>query len=292
MLSAPRPDDPASKRVARAALIVAHPGHELRVHHWLEEAAPVVCVLTDGSGRTRRPRLDSTKRVLKAAGAVPGPLFGMLSDAELYAALLDREHSRFTHAVDEVAALLLRERVGYVVGDAAEGYNPGHDLCRLVIDAAVRLASTQTGARIANYDFSLVAPPGHCPEALGADSLWYHLEDAAYARKLSAARNYPELQAEVEAALGGAGSVGLREHPDLAARFDFGGAAAEDFRVECLRPVATHAATPFAGPRPFYEDYGERQVAAGHYTRVLRYREHMLPLAAALDAHVGRAPLH
>ena len=35
----------------KAALIVAHPGHELRVHHWMELARPLVLVLTDGSGR-------------------------------------------------------------------------------------------------------------------------------------------------------------------------------------------------------------------------------------------------
>ncbi len=284
----PSSTDP--KNAARAALVVAHPGHELRVHGWLEEAAPVVCVLTDGSGRTRRSRLDSTTGVLRAAGADAGPVYGALTDAELYAALLDRDHATFKRLVDEVAAVLVLEDVGCVVGDAEEGYNPGHDVCRLVIDAAVRLARREAGRSVENYDFTLVAPPGLCPEALREDAVWYHLGDAAYARKLSAALNYPELGAEVEAAFGGAGSAGLREHPDLAARSDFGGAALYDFRVECLRPVDSRlrAAPPFRGPRPFYEDYGERQVAAGHYARVLRYSEHVLPLAAALDAHVNR----
>lgn len=32
----------------RAALVVAHPGHELRVYGWLEQARPRVFVLTDG----------------------------------------------------------------------------------------------------------------------------------------------------------------------------------------------------------------------------------------------------
>ncbi|MGH8058848.1 MAG: hypothetical protein ACREOH_16680, partial [Candidatus Entotheonellia bacterium] len=33
---------------------------------------------------------------------------------------------------------------------------------------------------------------------------------------------------------------------------------------------------------PFYEHYGQKQVAAGHYHRVLRYDEHIAPLAEAL----------
>lgn len=293
MPSTIRRTDSASEQPARAALVIAHPGHELRVHGWLEEALPTVCVLTDGSGRTQRSRLDSTTRVLDAAGTAPGPVYGALSDVELYTAVLDYDHSPFTRVVDEVAGLLLRERIDRVVGDAEEGYNPAHDVCRLVINAAVRLVNLTSRRQIANYDFTLVAPPGHCPEALRADSIRLDLDEAALARKLAAARNYPELQAEVEAALSGAGSVGLQQHPDLARRAgpDFGASGAPDFGVEWLRRIDDGGETPapFAGKLPFYEEYGERQVAAGHYTRVLRYREHMLPLAAALNAHVERS---
>jgi hypothetical protein len=34
----------------RAALVIAHPGHELRALHWLRLSRPCVFVLTDGSG--------------------------------------------------------------------------------------------------------------------------------------------------------------------------------------------------------------------------------------------------
>ena len=281
---------PQGKR-PRAALVIAHPGHELRVHGWLEAARPRVCVLTDGSGRTGRSRLDSTTRVLDAAGARKGPVYGPLSDGELYAAVLEHEHAPFTRLVEELAATFVRERVEFVAGDAEEGYNPSHDICRLLVNAAVRLVNGTTGARIANYDFTLVGPSCHCPEHLRAGSLRLDLDEAAFARKLSAAHNYPELRVEVEAALSGAGSAGFREHPDLARQTgqDFKGACANDFRVEWLRPVVDGEQSSRANrERPFYEAYGERQVQAGHYRRVLRYREHVLPLAAALDAHVER----
>jgi hypothetical protein len=280
---------------ARAALVVAHPGHELRVYGWLEAARPCVCVLTDGSGRTERSRLASTTEVLEAAGTTPGPLYGEMSDAEFYRALLDFDHSRFTRIIDELASMFLRERVDFVVGDAEEGYNPAHDVCRLVVNAAVRVASCVAGTPVANYDFTLVAPPGRCPEALHPDAVWLRLDGETLSRKIAAARNYPELRAEVEAALSGAGSVGLRDHPDIAARHssDFGGASAGDFSIECLRPVdARRGCAPLFCDRPFYEEYGERQVASGYYSRVLRYRDHMLPLAAALDSHVERSITH
>ena len=284
-------ETPQGKR-PRTALVVAHPGHELRVHGWLEAARPLVCILTNGSGRTGRSRLDSTTRVLDAAGARTGPVYGPLSDGELYAAVLEHEHSPFTRIVEELASMFVRERVEFVAGDAEEGYNPSHDICRLLVNAAVRLVSRTTTARIANYDFTLVGPSCHCPEHLRAGSLRFDLDEAAFARKLSAAHNYPELRAEVEAALSGAGSAGSREHPDLARQTgqDFKGACANDFRVEWLRPVVDEGEPSSRADRerPFYETYGERQVQAGHYKRVLRYREHVLPLAAALDAHVER----
>src|SRR5215204_1323830 len=233
------PGTPQGKQ-PRAALVIAHPGHELRVHGWLETARPTVCVLTDGSGRTGRSRLDSTDRILDAAGARPAPVYGPFSDGELYAAVLERVHSPFIRLVEELAATLVRERVELVAGDAEEGYNPSHDICRLLVNAPVRLAQRTTGARISNYDFTLVGPPGPCPEHLRADSIRLDLDEAAFARKLSAAHNYPELRA---------GSVAFGEHPDLARRTgqEFGGACADDFRVEWLRPVAAAAGASHLG---------------------------------------------
>lgn len=190
-----------------------------------------------------------------------------MSDGDLYAAVLDHEHSPFLRLVEELASMVVHDRVEILVGDAEEGYNPTHDICRLLVDATVRLVGRTTTARIANYDFALVGPPDHCHEALRSRSIRLALDEAAFARKLSAALNYPELRSEVEAALSGA----------------------YDLRVECLRPVVDRdyaAAAPHNGR--FYEDYGERQVQAGHYERVLRYREHVLPLALALDAHVEK----
>lgn len=251
----------------RTILVIAHPGHELRVHGWLETTRPEVWVLTDGSGHTGRSRIASTTRVLAAAGAAPGPVYGQMTDVDLYNAVLNLEHRPFTSIVDQLAQAVLRDDVECIAGDAEEGYNPAHDICRLVINAATDLVELRTDKRIPSYDFTLVGAPQRGADEHRAHALWLDLDDAAFARKLSAAHNYPELQAEVESAL----SV----------------TDAANFRLEYLRLVDSHTRAPFAG-RPFYEEYGERQVQAGHYSHVLRYREHMLPLAAALTAHVRR----
>src|SRR4051812_8757577 len=75
----------------RAALIIAHPGHELRVHHWLEQAKPLVFVLTDGSGRTTQSRLASTSKILQQAGATSGSIYGRFPDATIYSIMLEKQ---------------------------------------------------------------------------------------------------------------------------------------------------------------------------------------------------------
>lgn len=93
------------------------------------------------------------------------------------------------------------------------------------------------------------------------------LDDDALARKLEATRSYPELAGEVEDALERFGPA--------------------PFRTECLRPVDT--ADPLGGWDPArvpeYERFGEQRVAAGVDRTVLRFGEHVRPLAQALWEH-------
>lgn len=274
-----------------AILAIAHPGHELRVHHWLETNRPEVWVLTDGSGHTGRSRIDSTTRVLQATGAGPGPVYAHLSDVDLYEAVLNCEHRAFIAVVDQLATALMRENVSCIAGDAEEGYNPAHDICRLIVNAAVNLVQLKQDRRVPNYDFTLAGAPAPCAGEPHPGAILLNLDDAAFTRKVSAARNYPELQAEVEAALDGTPNASFSNDPRLneRSRSTYGVTTANNFRVECLRPVDLSTVRIAEDRVPFYEEYGERQVKAGHYTRVLRYREHMLPLAKALDAHVRGA---
>jgi hypothetical protein len=252
-----------------AALVIAHPGHELRIYGWLERERPEVFVLTDGSGSAGQSRLSSTVELLRRAGARPGSLFGRFGDRELYEVILEGRIEVLTGLARELAEALIERGVDTVAADAIEGFNPSHDVCRLLTDAAVALARRRTGRAIASYDFLLEGRPD---ADLGNSSgfLRLELEAGALERKLAAARSYPEMAHEVERA--------LERH----------GAAA--FRVECLRAADPEVdVETLVEEPPYYEAYGERQVAAGRYSRVLRFREHFLPLARALR-ELGRTP--
>ena len=246
-----------------AALIIAHPGHELRVYGWLAKARPATFVLTDGSGHSGRSRLESTTRVLAGLGAKPADVYGRLTDKELYTAMLEGRVELFSKIVAEIARSLVESKADIVAGDAIEGFNPGHDLCRVIIDAAVRLARKMSDREIRNYDFPLTGRPDSYDGRARSDAVMLELDQQTFDRKIAAARHYGELSQDVEEAFS---DVGI-----------------EAFRFECLRPAGDSAADSLGSIPPLYERYGEQRVASGYYKQVLRYREHFLPLAEALS---------
>lgn len=249
-----------------AVLCVAHPGHELRVHGWLSRARPLVFVLTDGSGRSGVSRLEYTRSVLEGAGALPANVFGRFSDREAYEALLSGQATPFLAVVDELAAAIRQQGAQYVAGDAVEGYNAVHDVCRLIINAAVRRVHSR-GLAVSNYDFPLTGNPAHCPPELRKDALEIRLTAEELERKLTSARGCDDLAPDLEEALRAVGP--------------------QAFAIEMLRPAPSGGSDDGMPPGavPFYEIHGERRVGSGKYDRVLRRHQHVLPIAAALWRH-------
>src|SRR5687768_13632692 len=104
------PYNPARSRVPMKRfpyLLVAHPGHELRLHRWLELARPSLFVLTDGSGSAGHSRVPSTRAVLANAGARAGSIVAPFTDHQIYHAILHRD-------AGTVAAMTLRLAEAFV----------------------------------------------------------------------------------------------------------------------------------------------------------------------------------
>lgn len=245
----------------RAALVIAHPGHELRVYHWLSLARPRVFILTDGSGHSSKSRLHRTTTILDSLGARPGSIYGRLTDVEIYSAILDREIDLFVSVADELAGALVDHQIQYVVGDAIEGYNPAHDVCRLLINAAVERVR-QIGNSIDNFDVLLAYKLGDYPLSTMSEAISIDANEQMQSRKLQAARDYSELEVDVNRILDQEGIDALI--------------------TEYLRPVNEGSYQFPSREPPYYEIYGEKQVAAGRYQQVIRYRDHVLPIAKGL----------
>jgi hypothetical protein len=244
----------------KIAVVVAHPGHELMVHHLIERYRPTYFCLTDGSGGGAKSRIPSTTRLLREVGGTPGGIYGGFSDREIYRLLLNQRVEVFTALADELAKNLMDRDIGCVAGDAMEGFNPGHDICRALIDGAVAIVQARTGRVLQNYEFAV----HNDPAAIAAEAtIRLKLDDAALERKIAAAMAYPEMQGEVRAALNRFGK--------------------QSFAVEYLRPATTSAMLDkFEIVPPRYELLGEIRVSEGRYDEIVRYREHLFPVFAAL----------
>src|SRR5207244_7404681 len=259
---------------------VAHPGHELMVRGWVEGTRPRVFILTDGSGRRGASRIASSERVLRAARAEAGSVWGAMSDLSFYQAVLDGHIAAFVDLAKRLGDALIDLKPPYVAGDAREGFNPTHDICRMIIDAAVSRAR-RGGASIENYAFFLFAPHENAPSEGAINK---RLGDEELQRKLAAARAYPELAGEAEAAFTGTSRNLFPRHADLAAVVDASMDGMNERSLATERLAAAGNLPAANAERPFYEMYGERLVASGAYQRAIRYREHVQPIERALAA--------
>lgn len=237
----------------RALLVVSHPGHELRLHHWMELVRPDVLVLTDGSGSAGVTRLASTWAVLDRVGARLLDGDAAVPDARVYRALRQRDTEFFAALASSVCRHVAG---GYdlVVCDGLEGFNTSHDLCHYLVAAAA--THQPDGARPEVREFPLEAPPVSWAGE-GSDLLM--LDAAALDRKVRAALAYPELAVEVRASLSQMGEAAF---------------AVESLRR--VRPGREPKAPP--GTPPFYETFGERRVQEGVYPDVIRWADHVRPV--------------
>lgn len=237
-----------------SVLIVAHPGHELLVHHWLERARPLVFVLTDGSGGADKDRSQQSRMTIENAGGACGEVFAEASDRDWYDDILLGDTRRFEDVVERIARQCAAG-VDEIVCDRVELFNPVHDLANAVAHAVAR--SWTTGVRKSP---SLNTYPIETPEEfpLMEANTVAALPEPALVRKQRAIAGYHALALE---------------------------APHYESLIDCERIVPDEP--PFAWPaappcKPYYERFGEQRVRDGRYDRLITYARHVRPIALRL----------
>lgn len=264
------------------ALMVAHPGHELCVYGWMKLHKPVVYALTDGSAPSR---LNMTAKILEDVGATTGGFYGVTTDSEIYSALLEGNLQFFADLAHRFADVVLDEGITMVAGDAAEGYSPTHDVCRAVTSAGVAIANRRRpGVIVGDYEFTVIGRQDLSARDT-AGTIRVRLDDRTFQQKIDAMRSCPDIADEVSAGLDRVQLSSLQSFAPFAGEVEemvnlLGGV--EGFRTECLRPASGKPFICTHGQSPFYERYGEALATAGKYSRVIRYRDHYLPVAESL----------
>lgn len=174
--------------------------------------------------------------------------------------MLARDAGFFIEVLEGLTQSVIDSGAETIFGDAAEGYNPTHDLCRVIIDGVVAQVRRRTGRTLGNYAFQLTDWP-MAGEPCAGPGLEVVLSDEALAAKLAHCHAYEEMRGEVDRALADSGE--------------------EHFRREVFWPVTTTRLPS----RPHYQRVGAAKVSSGHYARVVGYDEHVAPIAAAIMGH-------
>ena len=237
-------------------LILAHPGHELRIHHWLELAKPRVYLLTDGSGGRETSRTAYSRHIVEAAGATPGAVFGEIPDAAWYQALLAGDNAFFLDVFAKVSADLDGAWDVQVVSDAVDGYNPVHDLA-FVFGSAVNMMLRRTSNGHRQLCSAAV------PNVPGSVQVEIELDPPARARKKAAIEGYAPLADEAR--------LILARDPD------------------CLNRERLISQDPdWTAPTPEWERIGQDRVTKGLYDRCITYRDNVEPVVRLLMTEGGR----
>lgn len=255
--------------MSSSVLCIAHPGHELRVLQWLREARPVVLILTDGSGSSKSSRLEASRELVQEAGGTVGRIFGRYPDRGLYEIIRNQDLSAVTGLADELLATLEECHADVIAGDMLEGFNTGHDLCRMLIQAAVSRHARRRGHPVKNYEIVLERLAATMAERKPAVTLQLGKEGIA-SKRACVEHRFPQLVEEMDRAVAKFGDVAV------ATETLFEAAEGLDDRWMEEEP-------------PYYETFGRKQVAAGLYSEVITHETHMRPIAQALQKWAAQA---
>jgi hypothetical protein len=219
----------------------------------MERERPRVFILSDGSGGAQSSRIAYSVASIDAAGATLIEGSGQRSDRDWYAAMVAGDVVTFAETVDTIVAAAIAAPL--VVADAADGYNPLHDLCQALAVAVAARISRETPPKL------LVSPA--TAAGMGTEYATWELEEEAARRKHAAVSAYTPLAEEAMRLLAEEPEA-LRRERLLLPSFDW-----------------------LENWEPSWEAYGRRRVQEGRFATLITYRDHVLPIAKAL---LGRGP--
>lgn len=245
----------------KTVLIIGHPGHELRAYAFIKKYKPDVFVLTDGSGSNNTSRIHQTIRLLDSLGAKFQDSIKIFKDKELYNIILEQDFSEILLYKNSLKDVIIRNDYDIVVGDALEGFNPTHDICRYLINGILSdISVSNNSKKIINYDFVLDSVPNNISFDNNIGGLSLKLSDEEFQMKLNAAMSYPELKFEVDTTIEKYGK-------EVFSWESFG-------RVSDLNEISNWDTL-----KPYYENFGEKRVNEGSYSKVITFENHIKPIA-------------
>ncbi|MFD2564819.1 hypothetical protein [Aquimarina rubra] len=245
----------------KTLLFIGHPGHELLAYKFLNIYKPDVIFLTKGSGSNDEPRIQQSIDLIESLGLKAYYPFEPFTDRQIYDLILSNSTDPFLSVKSAIKEFIISHNIEMIVGDALEGFNPSHDLCRYLINATV--IGLEDKVKIRNYDFFQEDVRKNRSSSKKPEDITIELDDTELQNKMTASLNYPEIKLEVDKFVQHYGT-------------DF-------FSVEYFRKVSD----PFKVKSwntefPYYEEFGRKRIKEGTYSQLISFSEHIEPLAKTL----------
>jgi hypothetical protein len=245
----------------KPALIIGHPGHELRAFKFIKEFKPDVFIITNGSGSNNLSRINNSIKIIESLGAKYINLFDPFPDKIIYQLIREVNVTEIYKVKKILYDEIINKKYDMIIGDSIEGFNPTHDLCRYIINSIVKDSYTKANIEILNYSFDLDKAPNEI--SANNSMILFELNELELEQKINAAINYPELKFEVEKVL------------KLFSK--------EAFKHEYYSKVSDpDIIINWENSSPQYEKYGKERVNNGLYTEVIEFEKHMKPIAYSL----------
>ena len=234
-------------------IVTGHPNHELAILGFVQRLRPRLLFLTDGGGEER---VEESRRSLAALGLLDHARFLGWREETLYRALLERDTAVFAGLVAQIRSAVEAWAPRQVFCECIELYNPLHDITLPLVRAATR---GLPGIEI--VEFPLIAQvPAAQPR--------YRVQRLPETRAGATLRlTAEELAAKLRA----------RDEHYACLRRQLG-----DVLAEVFAPASDELPTPGRQHVLRYEQRARLLQERGEIDRVITYRDHFLPLVAAL----------
>jgi hypothetical protein len=253
-------------------VVTGHPNHELAILGFVQRFRPRLLFLTDGGGGAR---VEESRQSLAALGLLGRARFLDWREGTLYRALLEHDTVMFAQLVDQVRAEIEVCRPQQVLCEAIELYNPLHDITLPIVRAATRGLD---GIEI--VEFPLIAQEPASREH-------YRVQRPAEMRTSTALRLTPTELAAKERAR-------AEDYPSLSSQLGtvLTGLDREHAAVEYFATAADERPSPGRHHVLRYEWRGRLLEERGEVDRVITFRDHFLPMVAALEQGAVAVPGH
>jgi hypothetical protein len=253
-----------------SVLIMAHPGHELLCHGWLESAKPKVYCLASGGGSSKIGRKQRSIDLIEATGSSTSACFGQWSDWEVYNFMLSLDCQPLVEWIRLIQADLSQMSTEVMmIGDMLEGYSPAHDLCRHAINCIAELRSIPPQC---NLSIPLNGKPSPHPLPGFPVGFCHSCDGETTRRKIEVATRFYDLKEEVEERI---------KHTPI--HF-----FSNEFFYQTDRlPYRAYD----SDKAPYYETYGRMRVAEGKFHQAIGFEANIKPMILKLRNALDLPPI-